>query len=54
MDDITLSYLQIMSSAGLYQIFKIWNAEVLEIAEHFSRFSLAAIAGLNQRARGSA
>jgi len=38
----------------LYPDFKIGNAEVLEIAEHISRFSLAAIAGLNQQARRSA
>lgn len=33
--------------------FKIGNAEIVEIAEHITRFSLAAIAGLNQQARQS-
>jgi TetR/AcrR family transcriptional regulator, regulator of cefoperazone and chloramphenicol sensitivity len=37
----------------LYPDFKIGNSEILEIAEHISRFSLAAIAGLNQQARRS-
>jgi len=37
----------------LYPDFKIGNVEILEIAEHISRFSLAAIAGLNQQARRS-
>ncbi|HYY29329.1 MAG TPA: CerR family C-terminal domain-containing protein [Chthoniobacterales bacterium] len=35
----------------LYPDFKLGNAEILEIAEHISRFSLAGIAGLNQQAR---
>ena len=38
----------------LYPDFKMGNAEILEIAEHISRFSLAAIAGLKQQARRSA
>jgi TetR/AcrR family transcriptional regulator, regulator of cefoperazone and chloramphenicol sensitivity len=37
----------------LYPDFKIGSAEILEIAEHISRFSLAAIAGLNQQTRRS-
>ena len=37
----------------LYPDFKIGDAEIVEIADHISRFSLAAIAGLNQQARRS-
>jgi TetR/AcrR family transcriptional regulator, regulator of cefoperazone and chloramphenicol sensitivity len=37
----------------LFPDFKIGNAEIVEIAEHITRFSLAAIAGLNQQARRS-